>query len=173
MSTTTANRAYRYPLSTDDVRPYEDIGFLASDVDADVQALYAAAWVAFSYPTLTWTGSSSNPALGNGGLIGRYQLLTTKMIRFQGQLTIGSSSTFGTGFWIFNVPFNASADAVNLCIGTHRMDDISAQSRPGTCRFNSASQLILDNSLGVVTGSSPVVPATGDKYTFDITYDRV
>lgn len=170
---TTANRAYRYPLSTDDVRPYEDIGFLASDVDTDVQALYAAAWVSFNSPTLTWTGSSTNPSLGNGSLTGRYQLLTTKMIRFQVRLVIGSTSTFGTGFWIFNLPFNASSDAVNFCLGVSHMDDVSAQGRPGSTRFTSATQLIMDNSAGAVTGTSPVVPATGDVYKLDMIYDRV
>lgn len=170
---TTANRLYRYPLSTDDVRPYEDIGFLASDVDTDVQALYAAAWVAFSSPTLTWTGSSTNPALGNGGLTGRYQRLTTKMLRFQVRLVIGSTSTFGTGFWIFNLPFNASTDAINFCKGISFMDDISAQGRPGSARLTSATQVIMDNSGGAVTGTSPVVPAAGDVFCVDITYDTV
>lgn len=173
MSALTALRSYPYPQSTDDVRPYEDIQSLADAVDADVDALYAAAWVAWSSPSLTWTASSVNPALGNGSLIGRYQLLTAKMVRFQGKLTLGSTSTLGTGFWIFNPPFNASVDAIALCIGTHRMDDISAQSRPGTCRFNAASQLILDNSIGVVTASSPVAGVTGDSYVWDMIYDRV
>ncbi len=170
---TTANRAYRYPLSTDDVRPYEDIKNVADDVDADVQALYAAAWVPFNSPTLVWSASSINPTLGNASLTGRYQLLTTKMIRYQVRLVYGSTSAVGSGFWIFNLPFNASADAVNFCKGVSHMDDISAQGRPGVCRFTSATQLVMDNSGGVVTGASPVVPATGDVYTLDITYDRV
>lgn len=34
MATTT--RGYRYPTSADDVRPYEDLQFLATDVDADM-----------------------------------------------------------------------------------------------------------------------------------------
>lgn len=39
---TTPNRAYRYPASTDDVRVYEDLQFLATDVDTDVTAVAAA-----------------------------------------------------------------------------------------------------------------------------------
>lgn len=170
---TTANRAYRYPLSTDDVRPYEDIQFLATDVDADVQALYAATWVPYNSPTLAWTGSATNPALGNGTLVGRYQLLTAKMVRYQISLTIGTTTTFGTGFWIFSVPFNASADAVTFTRGTSMMNDLSTQSRPGVCRFNAASQLIMDMSSGVVNGTSPVAAAASDNYVADIIYDRV
>lgn len=170
---TTANRAYRYPLSTDDVRPYEDLQFLASDVDADVQLLYLPAWVAFNSPTLTWTGSISNPTLGNGTLEGRYRLLGTKRIQFQILLTYGSTSATGTGFWIWNLPFNADTDSVKFALGTSHMDDVSTQGRPGGTRFNSASQIIMDNSTGVVSGASPVAAGTGDKYRLDITYDRV
>lgn len=39
---TTPNRAYRYPSSTDDVRPYEDIQNLATDVDTDMAAVAVA-----------------------------------------------------------------------------------------------------------------------------------
>lgn len=170
---TTTNRAYRYPLSTDDVRPYEDLQFLAEDVDTDVQGLYAPAWVAFSSPTLTWTASVSNPTLGNGTLVGRYKLIGSKGVRLQILLTYGSTSTAGNGFWIFNLPFNASADDVTFTRGISHMDDVSTQGRPGGTRFYSASQIIMDNSGGVVSGASPVAAGTGDKYGIDITYDRV
>lgn len=170
---TTTNRDYRYPLSTDDVRPYEDIKNLADDLDADVEALYAAAWVAWSDPSLVWSSSGTLPTKGNAGLTGRYQLLSTKLVRWQGRLVYGSTSSPGTGFWVWNPPFNASADAINLCLGTAHMDDLSTQGRAGTSRFISASQLAMDLSGGVVTGTSPVVPATGDVYRWDIVYDRV
>lgn len=170
---TTSNRAYRYPSSTDDVRPYEDLQFLASDVDTDVQGLYNPSWVAFNSPTLTWTASVSNPTLGNGTLVGRYQLLGTKRIRFQVLLTYGSTSTGGSGFWIFNLPFNAAADDVTFARGISHIDDVSTQGRPGGTRFFSASQIIMDNSGGVVSALSPMTAATGDKYGVDITYDRV
>jgi hypothetical protein len=170
---TTASRAYRYPSSTDDVRPYEDIQFLATDVDTDVQAIYAPAWVAFNSPTLTWTASISNPTLGNGTLVGRYQLQGSKGVRLQILLTYGSTSLPGNGFWIFNLPFTATADAVTFARGVSHMDDVSTQGRPGGTRFFSASQIIMDNSGGVVSGGSPAVAGTGDKYGVDITYDRV
>jgi hypothetical protein len=35
------SRGYRYPSSTDDVRPYEDIQFLATDLDTDITAVVA------------------------------------------------------------------------------------------------------------------------------------
>ena len=170
---TTPNRLYRYPASTDDVRPYEDLQFLATDVDTDFQAFYAPAWVAFNSPTLTWTGSVANPALGNGILTGRYQLQGAKGVRFQIYLVYGSTSTGGNGYWIFNLPFNASADAITFAKGISFMDDISTQGRPGTARIITATQVIMDNSTGAVSAGAPVVPAAGDRYHIDVTYDRV
>lgn len=41
MSSTTSNRGYTYPQSTDDFRPYEDIQTLATNVDADMAAILA------------------------------------------------------------------------------------------------------------------------------------
>lgn len=170
---TTSNRAYRYPSSASTVQVHTDFQSLASDVDTDVQALYAPAWVAYNSPSLVWTASVTNPTLGNGTLEGRYVLLGTKRIRFQLLLTYGSTTTGGNGFWIFSLPFAADTDSTKYALGVSHMDDISAQGRPGGTRFNSATQIIMDNSTGVVSASSPVAPAAGDKYRLDITYDRV
>jgi hypothetical protein len=39
MATTTTNRSYTYPESTDDVRVHEDMQALAEDIDTDVQGI--------------------------------------------------------------------------------------------------------------------------------------
>ncbi len=130
-------------------------------------------WIAYNSPSLTWTASSSNPSLGNGTLEGRYQLLGSKGVHLQVLLTYGSTSTPGTGYWIFNLPFTATADSVKFSKGIGFMDDISAQGRPGSSRIINTTQAIMDNSGGAVTGTSPVVPASPDRYTLDIVYDRV
>jgi hypothetical protein len=171
---TTANRLYPYPLSSASVFPHTDIQALATALDTDVQALYFPSWVTYgSAQGLTWTGSIANPTLGNGTLEGRYQLQGTKRIRFQILLTYGSTSTAGNGFWIFSLPFAADTDSTKFALGVSHMDDISAQGRPGGTRFNSSTQLIMDNSGGAVSGGTPAAPASGDKYRLDITYDRV
>ncbi len=147
-----------------------------TDISAELAILSGQAnslWIPFNPPSLTWTGSSSNPSLGNGVLESQYQLLGSKGVHLQVGVTYGSTTTPGSGYWIFNLPFNASANSIKFSRGVSFMDDISAQGRPGTSRILNATQVIMDNSGGAVTGTSPAAPANGDRYNIDIFYERV
>lgn len=53
--------------------------------------------------TPTWTGASGNPALGNGTIEGRY-ILVGDLVHFYIYLTIGSTTTLGSGGWRFDLP---------------------------------------------------------------------
>lgn len=65
-----------------------------------------AAWTSF---TPTWTGSSSNPAIGNGSIEGKYRLVG-KTLDVEIKLTAGSTTTFGSGTWRFTLPGGLSAN---------------------------------------------------------------
>ncbi|MET9517044.1 hypothetical protein [Streptomyces sp. NPDC002994] len=64
-----------------------------------------AAWTSF---TPTWTGATTNPSLGNGTLVGRYMKIgrTCKVSMI---LTIGSTSTFGSGNLRLSLPFTGAS----------------------------------------------------------------
>lgn len=66
-------------------------------------ALKAAseAWTAY---TPTWTGSGGNPALGNGSFAGSAYARVNKLIHFRIVLTMGSTTTYGTGGWSLTLP---------------------------------------------------------------------
>lgn len=67
------------------------------------------AWTTY---TPTWTGASSNPSLGNGTITGRYKQLG-ETVFFQLKLSIGSTTTGGSGSWRFGLPVAAyGPDAV-------------------------------------------------------------
>ena len=66
-----------------------------------------AAWTAY---TPTWTAVTTNPSLGNGTLTGSYHRIG-KTIFFTISLTIGSTTTLGSGGWIFSLPVNAGGSA--------------------------------------------------------------
>lgn len=70
------------------------------DWDADPRIGY---WTAY---TPVWTAQTSDPALGNGTLEGRYMRFG-KTIFFRVVLTIGSTTTVGSNFWKFTLPFTA------------------------------------------------------------------
>lgn len=147
-----------------------------TDMSAELAVLSGqsnSAWITFNPPTLTWTGSIANPAIGNGTLEGRYQLIGSKGVRLQIYLVYGSTSTGGNGYWIWSLPYTASSDAVKFAKGIGFMDDVSTQGRPGTSRIITTTQVIMDLSAGAVSVSAPVTAATGDRYSIDIEYDRV
>jgi hypothetical protein len=72
-----------------------------------------AAWTAY---TPTWTGSGSNPAIGNGSVVGRYKRIG-KTIIFRVIITAGSTTTFGTGNYSIGLPVAAHATGRQVCHG--------------------------------------------------------
>jgi len=62
-------------------------------------------WAAY---TPAWTQSTTNPTLGDGTLNGRYTRIGDTVF-FEIRLTIGSTTTLGTGNFQFTLPTNAQA----------------------------------------------------------------
>jgi hypothetical protein len=61
--------------------------------------------------TPTWTGSSSNPAIGNGTIVGRFTIVG-KTVNVYVKITMGSTTTYGAGTWRITLPFTAYASAI-------------------------------------------------------------
>ena len=102
---TTAALAIPYPApsATPDV-PY-DMQQLAEKVEA----LLAGAYTAY---TPTWTAVTTNPTIGNGLLSGRWRKpggTGSKTVRAEGILTVGSTSTLGSGVYSFALPTATAA----------------------------------------------------------------
>ncbi len=57
--------------------------------------------------TPTWTAATTNPTLGNGTLTGAY-LSAGKLTVFRVRLTIGSTTTIGSGSYAFALPATAN-----------------------------------------------------------------
>src|SRR5688572_29230550 len=98
----TANRAYTYPASSGHTRLWEHLQELAEDIDTDVNGLYAPGWSTYA---AAWSASGTQPALGNGTLTGRYRRPTGSDLNIvEASLTMGSTTTFGTGAWFISTP---------------------------------------------------------------------
>lgn len=65
-----------------------------------------AAWVTY---TPVWT-ASVNPNLSNGTIVGRSKKIGRR-VDFQIDLTMGSTTTYGTGAWSITLPFQAAASS--------------------------------------------------------------
>jgi len=114
--------------------------------------------------TPTWTGSGSNPSLGDGTLTGHYQKISSKLYWFSIMLVYGTTSTAGTGFYIFgNLPFTVkSTTPVEQIVAANVRDS-------GTTRFactavlNAGSTSVNQVTVGDATGArqfSGTVPIT-------------
>jgi hypothetical protein len=82
-------------------------------------------WVPWSSDQTSWTAQTTNPAIGNGFIEGKYRKIGTD-VRYRFSLTAGTLTTFGTGGWLFKIPFqavlpktgiNAMAPAIGSCHG--------------------------------------------------------
>ena len=56
--------------------------------------------------TATWTGAGTNPAIGNGTTTARY-FVVGHICYVDITLTMGTTSTYGTGYWAFALPLPA------------------------------------------------------------------
>ncbi|MFF1281044.1 hypothetical protein [Streptomyces sp. NPDC058299] len=68
------------------------------------------AWTSY---TPVWTGSTTNPSLGNGTLLGRYQKFgRTAVVHIN--LTPGSTTTYGSGSYNWTLPFVSANSGASL-----------------------------------------------------------
>lgn len=175
----TTNFALRFPASTDQYLPHTDIQELATDVDGALTTMDGRvdaletnpAWSSY---TPAWTSSGTAPALGNGTLTGAYiQHGSTVHVRIV--LTLGSTSTVGTGLYRFSLPVGGMVNSLLLAI----FKDASA----GTARFSGTCEIVttgatgdnmrinVDSNTGTVGAAIPVVPAVSDQIIIAGTYE--
>lgn len=122
----------------------------------------------FNY-TPTWTGSVSNPSIGNGQLFGSYSR-RGEDCRVRITLSVGSTTSFGSGYFKFTLPY-APADVVT---GTAVLFDNSASLPYYATAFaptggTNEVRLVVDG-VGYVSGTSPFTLATGDVLYIDMDY---
>lgn len=81
--------------------------------------------------TVTWTGFVSNPVIGNGTLTGSYVLKSTELL-VTINITMGGTTTFGSGFWEVSVPVAPSG---NTTVGSGLAVDIDGLNVPLATSF--------------------------------------
>jgi hypothetical protein len=134
------------------------------------RAREAAAYERDAY-TPTWTGSTTNPAIGNGTITGRY-LRHGKTVTATINIVAGSTTTFGSGNWIFTLPF--TADTTVSPIGSAQIFDAST----GTVyvglvvNINSTTMVVYSHNTTAAVGAAvPMTWATTDALRLTFTYE--
>lgn len=145
----------------------------ASKMNAEIRDLWTglqATWVAYPF---TWSSiSSPQPAIGNGSLTGAFHQVGKTLLQ-RVILGIGSTTTFGTGAWVFGT--SAAAAGSYSQIGSAMILDQSA----GTVRAGWGAVwvaayggvLIYGPDGTALSGTTPVAMGAGDRITLDLAFE--
>lgn len=120
--------------------------------------------------TPTWTGSGSNPSLGNGTLTGLYDR-NDRHVTVTVDLTIGSTTTLGTGEYSFGLPLQAVSG--RSFVGSAWLSDAGTAFYVGTVLVvagSTTAQVYFNAGASAMSPTVPIALANGDRLRFQITY---
>lgn len=80
----------------------------AAEMNTEVRDAITGIQAVWTTYTPSWTGATTNPVIGNGVIVGRY-LQVGKTIDGLIFVTMGTTTTFGSGQWIITAPVTARA----------------------------------------------------------------
>src|SRR6266516_650520 len=127
---------------------------------------------AFTGYVPVWASSGTQPVLGNGVINGRYYQIG-KLVVAKVDLTIGSTTTFGTGTYTFSLPIVGRSTSNEFGSGL-AFDSSSGQFFFLTFRLTTTSTV--DAYTGQAPANqwgaaSPFVPAVNDLIAFSMPYE--
>jgi hypothetical protein len=133
-----------------------------------------AAWETY---TPTWTAATTNPAIGNGFIAGRYVQIQ-KLVHAQIAITMGSTTTYGSGVYYFGLPITSKSAYYNFAalgvgtvfdVSTANAYVVSANYQTGATGY--VSLRFTGGGNGDVTNTAPYTFATNDIITLNVTYE--
>lgn len=122
--------------------------------------------------TPTWTAASSNPDVGDGNIRGEYSR-NGDVVSLSINLTIGASTTLGSGTWRFSLPVKANTESGSVVRGTVFMTDIATTTAIGVCRILDGGtylEIQIPGGLNFVNASQPWAWASGDTLHISVDY---
>lgn len=126
----------------------------AATMNQEIRDQFASMFDAWTAYTPTMSAVSSAPALGNGTLTGQY-MKWGRSVHMSLQLTLGSSTTMGSGNISFSLPVTAASAAGGKGLTV-------AISRAGTPNFAMGGCPVGNNATTTGTIWMPSVSTTGD-----------
>jgi hypothetical protein len=116
-----------------------------------------------------WTAASVNPAIGNGSINGSFSR-TGRRVSYTVILTIGTTTTLGTGNWLFSIPQNA--DSYNDIGPSFYV--VAGAVYVGIARMNTGTDLITcyaaSNTANGVQSTVPAAWVNSNTLEFTIEY---
>lgn len=126
--------------------------------------------------TPVWSSTSTQPVLNNGSIYGRYALLG-RLVHLYVELTMGSTTTYGTGQYRFSLPIPSEANRLWCVPGLAADVSVGGAYEDLTGVITGSSSLAVlytlttaGGYLGSVTNGTPITFATGDKLIINGVY---
>jgi hypothetical protein len=143
-----------------------DKTFLQADSSQSDGLAWTGAWTAY---TPAWTSTGTAPAIGNGTIVGRWQQIG-KTVHYTATVTMGSTTTFGTGNYFISLPVTAHASALGF--GFARAIDTGTLQYPGVAVLQSTTLILPITPAGAPwTNLVPFTFGNGDQMIFSGTYE--
>ena len=123
-----------------------------------IARIVSPSWTAF---TPSWTGTVTNPVIGDGTLAAAYRL-DGKTLHLRYEIIMGSTTTYGSGTWGLSLPsgFTSVASRRQL-IAAHSADASTSLRYSGVLLLGGGATLFSPISLGSGTGNvTATVPFT-------------
>jgi hypothetical protein len=121
--------------------------------------------------TPSWTATITDPAIENGTITGRYSK-HGRWVDVAVQITMGASTTYGSGPWRISLPFVPSTTLPY--VGTLSMFDSGTEFRTGAVETltdgTARCTLVADSGGDSVKSSVPFTWASGDRLRFSLRY---
>lgn len=147
--------------------PANEVRQPTNQIDRNAPPTRGIGWA--TWRAMQWKGTTADPAIGNGTLYG-WTTFDGRWLEVWVELTIGSTTTFGTGGWYFTgqpIPTTTSWWITGWC---GLRDDSAATSYAGPVLLNNLGQLFprtpnyggTNGAVAAVSSALPFTWATGD-----------
>lgn len=129
------------------------------------------AWQSY---TVSWTAATTNPSIGNGTLAGRYVQIG-KTVICNITLVMGSTTTYGSGKWMFSLPVTAKSSGLTY-LGKWVIVDAGTTYYEGNLILYSAGSNVEffirnQNAADEFNSTTPISWAENDQLMISIVYE--
>lgn len=125
-------------------------------------------WTDYS-SSLAWTSTGVAPAFGNAVRSSIYRE-TTGNVDFDFSVIHGTTSSYGTGIWIYSLPITAHSGEVDRAVGSAWVLDAGTIRRCATVQLASTTTVRLVSDAGDVGASVPFAWGNTDALAAGIRY---
>ena len=165
-------------VCTSGTRPSSPVeGMVIYETDTDNLKVWdGAAWQTIAGPAAwstfatTWTAVTTNPTIGNGTITARYRQ-EGKTVHYAGRILMGSTTTYGTGTWIIDLPVTAVGSTLGVGAGQANDSSTVANRKPVVIRINTSTTMVFFGDTGNVDATNPFTWADTDALYWMFTYE--